>query len=127
MNVVDTSGWIEAFLDDPNAGFFKPVIRQLDELIVPTISIYEVYRIVLRLHGKDIADEAATAMTSAAIVVDLDHELATSAATLAHSEKLAMADSIILATAVKHRATLWTQDADLKRFPNVKFREKRKA
>ena len=126
MNVVDTSGWIEALLDAPNAEFFKPVIRHTSELIVPTISIFEVYRIVLRTRGKDFADEAVGAMTTGQ-VIELDAELATSAATLAHSEKLAMADAIILATARRFDATIYTQDADLKRFETVKFREKRKS
>ena len=32
-----------------------------------------------------------------------------------------MADSIILATAVAHRATLWTQDADFENVKGVRY------
>jgi len=124
MNVVDTSGWIESIVDAPNADFFRPSIIASEELVVPTISIFEVYRVVLRLQGEESASES-TGMMTLAQVVNLDTELAAAAARLAHEEKLAMADAIILATARRFNATLWTQDVDLKRFDNVKFRGKR--
>jgi len=126
MNVVDSSGWIEYLLYGSGADFFEPVIRNADELVVPTISIFEVYRVVLRLKGRDIAADSVSVMTRGRII-ELDAELATLSATLAHIEKLSMADAIILATAQEFSATIWTQDADLKRFDNVKFREKKKS
>jgi len=98
MNVVDTSGWIESIVDAPNADFFRPSIIASEELVVPTISIFEVYRVVLRLQGEESASESIGMMTLGQ-VVDLDTELAAAAARLAHEEKLAMADAIILATA----------------------------
>jgi predicted nucleic acid-binding protein len=126
MNVVDSSGWIEYLLDGSGADFFEPVIWNADDLVVPTISIFEVYRVVLRIKGREIAGDSVAAMARGQMI-ELDAELATSAAALAHAEKLGMADAIILATALKFGATIWTQDADLKRFDNVKFREKRKS
>ena len=54
-------------------------------------------------------------------VVDLDAELAISAATYGIAHNLPLADSIIFATARKHNAILWTQDADFKELPSVRF------
>ena len=54
-------------------------------------------------------------------VVDLSSSLALSAVRLSIEHKLPMADSIILATARKHGATLWTQDADFDGVPRVRY------
>jgi hypothetical protein len=53
VNVVDSSGWLEYFADGPNAGFFAAAIEKPVDLVVPTISIYEVFTRVLqqRDHG----------------------------------------------------------------------------
>jgi toxin FitB len=58
-------------------------------------------------------------------VVDLDATLAFEAAQLGVALKLALADSVILATARRHDAILWTQDEDFDGLPNVKYRKKR--
>lgn len=53
MNVVvDSSAWIEYFIDGPNAGLFEDAIQRADELIVPSVSVLEVYRYVLREEGR---------------------------------------------------------------------------
>jgi predicted nucleic acid-binding protein len=57
-------------------------------------------------------------------VVELDAELALSAARLSFDLKLPLADSVILATARAHHAIIWTQDADFKGLPGVKYRAK---
>lgn len=125
MNVLDSSGWIELFREGPNADFFQPIAQQKTELIVPTIVIYEVYRQALVQYDEAHANAFAGAMV-AGQVVDLDANLATSAATLAHEHKLAMADAIILATAQRFDATVWTQDADFESIPGVQYRPKLK-
>ena len=48
MNVVDSSGWLEYFADAPNSDFFAQVIENESELVVPSISIYEVFKRVLQ-------------------------------------------------------------------------------
>jgi predicted nucleic acid-binding protein len=126
MNVVDSSGWIEFFTDSPNADYFEKVIQAASELIVPTIVIFEVARVATRVRGGEFAVECVAAMTTGK-VVDLNVALATAAADLAHAQKLAMADAIILATARQFGATVWTQDVDLKHFGDVRFREKKRA
>ena len=111
MNVVDSSGWLEYFADSTNASFFAPAIENVSELIVPVISLYEVFKRVYQQRGEDSALQAVAVMMQAQ-VVDLGSALALSAAKTSLDKKLPMADSIILATARAFDATLWTQDDD---------------
>lgn len=124
MNVVDSSAWLEYLADGPNASFFAPAVENLRELIVPSITILEVFKRVLQQRGENDALQAAALMQGGRIV-DLDAGLALSAAKLSAQLKLPMADSVILATARAHKATIWTQDADFEKLPDVKYRVKR--
>jgi predicted nucleic acid-binding protein len=120
MNVVDSSGWLEFFADGPNAAFFAPAIQRLTELIVPTVSLYEVFKRVLQQRDESHALQAVALMEQGAIV-DLDATLALAAAKLSADLKLPMADSIMLVTARSFGATLWTQDADFERMEGVRY------
>lgn len=120
MNVVDSSGWLEYFADGENADFFAPQIENLTELIVPTISLYEVFKRILQQRGEGDALQAV-ALMSQGIIIDLDMRIALEAARLSDEERLPMADSIILATARLHNAKLWTQDSDFEGFRDVQY------
>lgn len=120
MNVVDSSGWLEYFGEGKNAGFFAPPIEKTDQLIVPTICIYEVFKRLSDLVSEDEALQAIGVM-SLGQVVDLNRQLALNAATISREFKLALADSIILATTRMHNATLWTQDEHFKNLNDVKY------
>lgn len=120
MNVVDSSGWLEYFAGGPNASFFAKPIERIEELLVPTLSLFEVYKRISQQRGEDEANQAAAAMQQG-LVVPLDADLATSAARLSLREKLPLADSIMLATARTHGATLWSQDKDFESIPGVKY------
>lgn len=120
MNVVDSSGWLEYFADGHNAEFFAPAIENTSELIVPTLSLYEVFKRVLQQRGEGDALQAVAAMMQGR-VVDLDTDLALSAARLSAACKLPMADSVMLSAAQKHGATLWTQDAHLEGIAGVEY------
>ena len=124
MNVIDSSGWLEYFISDKNAGFFAPVIENPAEVLVPTISLFEVFKRVLIEKNRDDALEAIALMKEG-VVIDLDDSLALVAAELSYELKLPMADSIILATARTYDATLWTQDAHFKDIEGVKYIEKK--
>jgi len=123
MNVVDSSGWLEFFADGPNAPFFAPKIMDLEHLIVPVISIYEVFKRVLQQRNETNALQAVGQMAQGQ-VIDLNQTLALSAAKLSIDLKLPMADSMILATARAYQAILWTQDADFKDVDGVQYIEK---
>ena len=124
MNVVDSSAWLEYLADGPNASFFAAVVENSRELIVPSITILEVFKRVLQQRGENDALQAAALMQGGRIV-DLDAGLALSAAKLSAQLKLPIADSVILATARAHKATIWTQDADFEKLLDVKYRAKR--
>lgn len=125
MNVVDSSAWLEYFADGPNAEFFAPSIEDTEHLLVPTIVILEVFKRILQQRGLDDALQAAASMRQGTIV-ELSEDLAISAASLGHQEKLPLADSIILATARAHGAVLWTQDMDFEGLEGVRFKPKQK-
>ena len=123
-NVVDSSGWLEYFADGPNADFFAPAVEDTEGLVVPSITLYEVFkRLLAEPGGEEIALEAVAAMQQG-LVVQLDAELALAAAKISSETKLPMADSVILATARDHDATLWTQDSDFEGVEAVRYVEK---
>jgi len=120
MNVVDSSGWLEFFADGPNADVFAPVIQRTEDLAVPTISLYEVFKRVLQQRSESDA-LVAVALMQQGMVIDLDATLALSAAKIATDAKLPMADAVMLATARALGATLWTQDADFAEIEGVRY------
>jgi len=124
MNVVDSSGWLEYFADGPNADFFAAAVENLSELVVPSVSIYEVFKRVLQQRDESDALQAVAVMQQG-LVVDLDAAIALSAAKLSVELGLPMADSLVLATARAHDAVLWTQEADFEGIDNVQYTEKR--
>jgi toxin FitB len=124
VNVVDSSGWLEYFADGPNADFFASGIETVPELVVPSISIYEVFKRVLQQRGEGEALQAVAVMQQG-LVVDLDASLALRAARISVNSGLPMADSVILATARAHNATLWTQGSDFASMEDVRYIEKR--
>ncbi len=120
MNVVDSSGWLEYFADADNAEFFTEAIEDTENLVVPTLSIYEVFKRVCQQRGEGEALRAVALMQQGA-TVDLTASLAISAAHLGLREQLPLADSVILATARAYDATLWTQDADFEGIEDVHY------
>ena len=119
MNVVDSSGWLEYFADESNAAFFAPAIQAVSELVVPSISLYEVFRKILQQKSEEEALRAVGLMMQGE--VDLSPAIALSAALLSLRLKLPMADSMMLATAQAYNATFWTQDADFENIPGVRY------
>jgi predicted nucleic acid-binding protein len=123
MNVVDSSGWLAYFADEPKADFFAESIEDTDLLVVPAVCIYEVFKVVLRERGEDDAFSAVAAMQQGT-VIDLDADLAMEAASVSLEEGLAFADSVIYTIAKKHSATLWTQDAHFSGKSGVQYQAK---
>lgn len=120
MNVVDSSGWLEYFAGTPQARYFAEPIERIHELLIPSISLTEVFKKILQERGEPAALQAAAHMQQGR-VVDLTGTLAMKAARMGMDFKLPLADSIIYATARQYDAMLWTQDEDFKNLPHVKF------
>ena len=126
MNVIDSSAWLSYFAGDSNARFFSKPIETLDKLLVPSITITEVFKSVLRQRNEESALEVVAHMEQGKVIA-LDGALAINAAVFGVELKLPLADSIIYATAQKYGAVVWTQDADFKGLESVKFYPKAKA
>ena len=120
MNVVDSCGWLEYFADGPNADFFAPAIEDTAHLIVPSKCILEVFKRVIQQRGEAVALQIIALMQQGD-VVELDTAMALSAAKVGFDLKLPLADSVILATALSHDATIWTQDADFEGINGVEY------
>ena len=125
MKVVDSSGWLEYLADGPNAGFFAKAIEATADLIVPTVSLYEVFKRVLQQRGEGDALQVVALMQQGH-VVELSAAMALAAARLSVDLGMPMADSVMLATARACDATLWTQDGDFDGLPGVKCVAKQK-
>jgi len=120
MNVVDSSGWLEYFSNGPTAEYFSEPIEMSEELIVPTISIFEVFKRVLQQKSETDALKAVAFMHLGQ-VVDLTDQLALRAAKISFDLKIPLADSVMLATAQDYGAVLWTQDADFEGLDGVRY------
>ena len=121
MNIVDSSAWLEYFAGGKNADFFASAIENMEELIVPTISLYEVFKRVIQQRTDSEALQVIAIMRQGQ-VVDLDGKIALSAARLSIEHKLPMADSVMLATAREHTAIFWTQDSHFEGIADVRYR-----
>ncbi len=125
MNVVDSSAWLEYLASGPNASYFAEPIENVAELIVPTISLYEVYKRIVQQRSENEALQVIAVMQQGK-VIELDQRIALSAAQISIEKQLPMADSIILATAKLNNAILWTQDSNFEGMHNVKYRQSKK-
>jgi len=120
MNIVDSSGWLEYFANGLNAAFFSPPLLNTAELLVPSITLYEVFKTILRQRSESDALQAVALMMQG-LVVDLNANISILAAKISLEEKMPMADSIILSTARLYQATVWTEDADFAGIAGVQY------
>ena len=123
MNVVDSSGWIEFFLAGPNGLIFKPVIEERDQLLVPTIALFEVHKILSRSLDEDLVTRCLDVMRLGR-VLDLTDKRAIAASKVAKAHRLALADAAMYSMAQEYRATFWTQDVDYDGLPGVQYFKK---
>ena len=120
MNLVDSSGWLENFVDGKNAGKFAAAIEDTERLIESTLNIYEVYKKVIAERDEDAALEAV-AMMQQARVIEVTSSIAMQAAKFSYIFKIPLADSIIYITTIENNAVVWTQDADFKGMEGVEY------
>jgi len=123
MNLVDSSGWIAYFFGGKNASFFSKAVENTQELLVPVICLYEVFKKVNQVADEGRALEVIAQMKQGR-VVPISEEIALKASMISIKEKLPMADSFIYATGILEEAVIWTQDEDFKELVNVKFKAK---
>ena len=123
MNVVDSSGWIEYFIDTVSADNFASAIEKTALLIVPALSFFEVHRFLSR--NADAAHrDACLEVMRRGTVVELTAQRAIAASEAAHQHRLTMADAVMYSIAREFNATFWTQDVDYKDLPGVSYHAK---
>jgi predicted nucleic acid-binding protein len=122
MNVVDSSAWLEYVAAGPNANYFAEAIENANELIVPTLSLYEVFKRIVQQRSENEALQVIAVMQQGK-VVELDSRVALSAARISIDHQLPMADSVMLATARINNAVLWTQDSHFEGISNVRYKK----
>ena len=105
MNIVDSSAWLSYFAGDGNAEIFSEPITKIDQLLVPSITLTEVFKCILRQRNENLALEAIAHMEQGQ-VIELDSRLSIDAAYYGVNYKLPLADSIIYATAIMYNATI---------------------
>ena len=120
MNIIDSSGWLEYFSNGPNAEHYYSPLNDTSSLIVPVITIYEVFKVALRESTENDALQAVAVMQKGK-VIDLTASIAMNASKLSLQHNLLVAGSIILATARAYECVIWTQDSDFQNIEGVKY------
>ena len=110
-------------MEGPLAGTYAQHVKRPNNVLTPTIVLYEVYKIVKRQHSEEDA-LTAVAQMGKTHVVPLNDTIALTAADASLTYQLAMADAIVYATALLHKAKLVTSDADLSSLPGVVYHTK---
>jgi predicted nucleic acid-binding protein len=120
MNIVDSSGWIEFFKAGANGPVFKPVIEDRKHLLVPTITLFEVHKVLSRSLPEVLVTQCLDVMRLGR-VLDLTDTRAVAASKAARLHGLAMADAAMYSMARELNATFWTQDVDYQGLAGVNY------
>lgn len=120
FNIVDSEGWLEYFADGELAEKFGEAITNTEKLIVPAPIITNVFRSLLQQTTASIALQAVAHMQLGKCV-DLDSQIAMSAARFGVKNTLDSDELYLLAFAKKFECTIWTNNPKLELQSNVKF------
>ena len=120
MNIVGSSGWIEYLQDTPRADLFAAAIEDRNNLLVPTISLFEVHRVLSRSLPAEVVERCLNVMRLGR-VLDFTDLRAVAAAQVAVRHQLAMADAAMYSMAKEFEATFWTQDVDYNGLDGVRY------
>jgi toxin FitB len=124
LHVVDSSCWIEFFKGSTLGGWVRETIKNEDDLLVPTLSLYEVHRVLYKQNLTAVQMQQVMGLMQRGQVIELTAARALAASSVASQHKLAMADAVMYSTALEFGATFWTFDVDYKGLPRVKYKPK---
>ena len=96
-------------------------IEGKEDAIVSTINLTEIYHWVLLHYDEKTAEEKVITIRKRCFIMPVEEEIAIEAAKIKHKTKVALADSIILATAKKAKAKILTGDPDFRSLKNVLY------
>ncbi|MDR1095870.1 MAG: type II toxin-antitoxin system VapC family toxin [Spirochaetaceae bacterium] len=123
MNIIDSSFWLEYFAGTDSGNIVSETVEDTNSLIIPAITLYEVFKKLLLETTEDDALFCIAHMKQGNII-NLNDELSLFASKLSIEFKLPMADSIIYATNLKYHCVLWTQDRHFSGLNFVHYFEK---
>jgi predicted nucleic acid-binding protein len=124
LHLVDSSCWIEFFKGSTLGGWVREIIKNEGNLLVPTLSLYEVHRVLSKQNLSDAQMQQVMGLMQRGQVIELTAPRAIAASNTASQYKLAMADAVMYSTALEFGATFWTFDVDYKGLPRVKYKAK---
>ena len=116
--LVDSWAWIEYFKGTHLAAKAKEIIESSQKILLSTINASEIYHFLLKNKPAE-AEKLINFVLSSSFVIPLDTGLALKAAKIKHSQKIGLADAIVIATAEENNAMILTGDDDFKDIKNV--------
>lgn len=118
--LLDSWAWMEYFFGSEKGARVRSIVDDPAEAIVATkVNVFEVYHKVLKERGKEAAERFTHFLLNRCLMDDLDVDTIKLACEEKMKFGLGMADAVILATAVKHGARLFTGDLDFRRTTSV--------
>ncbi len=117
----DTRFFTELFYtsDKRLAKNLKDEIRSVKEKLVSSLTIHEIYRMILRAEGKEVATLRCSTIKRDFEVIDVNYEIAIRSAELRGRHQMPMADSIIAITALSQGCPLFSDDAHFKQIKDL--------
>ncbi len=119
--LLDSWTWIEYWRGSRNADRAGSYIQSSEEAVISSINLAEIYVWILRQYGEKQAEAKKIVVEKRCSVVNLDATIAVEAAKIKHDRKMALADSIVLATAIKSNAKIITGDPDFEGSKEIIF------
>ena len=118
MNLVDSCGWLDYLTDSHRADFFATAIEQRDQLLVPTIALFEVHSVLSRRLAGDIVDRCMSVMRLGR-VLDLTDARAVAASIVSKNHGLTLAHAAMYSMALEWGAQFWTHNLEYQSLPQV--------
>jgi predicted nucleic acid-binding protein len=122
--LIDSWAWIEYWKGEGLAMEAARYIEGDEESVVSTINIAEIYFWVARYYDEGKANEKLRTVEKRCHVIAVERETAIAAAKIRILNKLALADSLIVATARSAGGKVVTGDSDMKHLEDVIFLKK---
>jgi len=119
--LVDSWAWVEYWSGGSHADQVAIHIEGKENAIVSTINLAEIYHWVLLHYDEKTAEEKLITIRKKCFIMPVEEEIAIEAAKIKHKTKMALADSIILATAKQAKAKILTGDADFRGLKDVLY------
>ena len=123
MIVIDSSLWLEYFIGSKYSDIINDFLNVPQNILVPSIILTEIYKKILNEWNESIANDYIAQFQEYKII-NLDFQIAISAAKIGKEHKLLIADSIIYASTLSYNATLYTMDKHFKGLKNIEYFEK---